>query len=169
MSVVLPPNFKSGAQLPTMGMDKPVKQVQGTLSNPNYTLGVANILPNNQPYYVPGSGRSTTYAPGLIPDLNAPAEIPTNILKLGQEHLAKWQESQQPNQAMPSASPVISPPAPLPQLGQSNVTPPQSNIGIPTWAQNGTGNKSMDMWDQFSRMNAANNGVVTKPPQTGWY
>lgn len=79
--------------IPTQGMFNENVKTQGTPFSANYNLGVVNLLPNNQPYYVPGSGSSKTYAPGVIPDLSAPPPINPNAYKLGQQHLNDWLNS----------------------------------------------------------------------------
>lgn len=163
--IELPPNLKAGSQIPIMGMSNPNAGKQSAPTG-NYNLAVANILPNNQPYYVPGSGKSTTYAPGVIPDFNAPMQIPDNVYKLGQQHLDAWMQSYNPS----VAAPAVTPPQQTAPPPSGTVTPPNSNIGIPNWSNGGTGgNHSQDMWDQYSLMNAVNNNEVTQSPQTGWY
>lgn len=123
---------------PTTGMSTMHAGTQSAPTTDNYNLMVANVLPNNQPYYVPGSGSSKTYAPGEIPDLTTPPPINPNVYKMGQQHLDQWKNSFFGGSGVPYSAPVQDTPQPMPGSAPAvpfqNANPtqnPQSQGDIP--------------------------------------
>jgi len=160
---------------PTTGMSTAHAGTQGAPSSSGYTLGVVNILPNNQPYYVPGSDKSTTYAPGVIPDLSTPPPINPNVYKMGQQHLDQWRNDFYGGSGVPYSAPAEDTQA---QSQPQNIPPqnPNNQGDIPNANQNPATNFDLNAFLSSiqsptggSDSTVANNlfGVLNGSPSSG--